>query len=1044
MTKYPLKPQLTAAAAAAPDPSSFDIRPSSLSPDPVLSTPQSPACPPQPTPSTLNPQPSTTCTDTRLIERWLPIAEIGEESVRERRSMTALPPTYYLHVWWARRPLVASRAAILASLLPADADRDKFKHVLGIHGDPVKTRSRINAAKKTREDLGLDIYGYRRAFTWIPDENDRQWMRGFGARFSNASVLDPTAGGGSIPFEAVRLGLPTLANDLNPVAALIEYATLKWPAEHGIALKSEFENLASRFLAKVTRKLQGIYPPEAQSSQVLGYLWARTIRCPYCEGLVPLSPNWGLATAGTGIRLNPHCEKDSQKRFCDFEIVHKIADQSRATVAGGDATCPFSDCGRVIDSDEVKRQAKAGQMSEQLYAVALKIRKVSQSKTGKTREKWERGYRAPRLEDENSAVLAAKLDAKMPEWEAMDVVPNERFPEQTNDDRPIQYGMPFWRDMFAPRQLFGHATNVEVFRELLSEATDEKLTSVARAAFAYLALSLDKFASFNAKSSRWDQKTERVRNVFERHDFSLKWSFGEMPACGVGEGLEWSLEQTAKCIGELVNLIWPHDERGDDRKTASLFAAGWQPPTIGLTCKSGDALDHIPPGTVDAVVMDPPYYDNVMYAELSDFFYVWLKRTAGLVLPELFRRPLTDKENEAVANPAKFKDQKGAKVLAGRDYQERMAAIFAECRRVLKPDGIMTLMFTHKATGAWDALTKGLMHAGFTITASWPINTESESSLHIKDKAAANSTIFLACRPRAVLPKDAETQYWEDVEPLVAAAVRKRVTEFQAAGIRGVDLYLASFGPALEEFSKHWPLKRGTPNPLPPSMKREEKDLFPEEWDPYAVSPEDALNAARREVKRWRLEQLTHKQARTQLDPRTSWFVLAWDAFQAPTFPYDEALRLARAVGVDIDKDIVGSLAEKKGSDLTLWDSVQRANKGALSSADGSSGMIDALHHAAYQARTKTLEAARELLERAGIMGDANFRPAMQAMLEVLPVGTAFSGVDLPPDVAGAGNDFEALEKLRRLAFADQVEVPQQLELWQREKLRNDKMTNDE
>jgi hypothetical protein len=272
------------------------------------------------------------------------------------------------------------------------------------------------------------------------------------------------------------------------------------------------------------------------------------------------------------------------------------------------------------------------------------------------------------------------------------------------------------------------------------------------------------------------------------------------------------------------------------------------------------------------------------------------------------------------------------------------------------------------------------------------------------------------------------------VEPLVAGAVRKRVGEFQAAGIRGVDLYLACFGPALEEFSKHWPLKRGTPNQLPPSQKRAQKDLFPEEWDPYAVSPEDALNAVRREVKSWRLEELTHRRARTELDPRTSWFVLARDAFQAPVFPYDEALRLARAVGVDLDKDIVGSLADKKGSDLTLWDSVQRANKGALGSADGSSGMIDALHHAAYQGRSKTLEAAREFLQRAGIMDDANFRSAMQAILEVLPVGTAFCGVELPTDVAGAGNDFEAIENLRRLAFADQVESPQQLELWKQSK----------
>jgi len=361
--------------------------------------------------------------------------------------------------------------------------------------------------------------------------------------------------------------------------------------------------------------------------------------------------------------------------------------------------------------------------------------------------------------------------------------------------------------------------------------------------------------------------------------------------------------------------------------------------------------------------MDPPYYDNVMYAELSDFFYVWLKRTAGLVVPDLFTRRLTDKDSEAVANPAKFSGQKGAKALAGRDYRDRMQRIFEECRRVLKPDGIMTLMFTHKASGAWDALSKGLMQAGFTITASWPINTEAEGSLHIKDKAAANSTIFLVCRPRAAV-QSREVAYWEDVEPIVAKAVRARVEEFQKAGIGGVDLYLASFGPALEEFSKHWPLKRGTPRPEPESRRRRaQSELFEEKFDPYGVSPEDALDAARREVKTWRLNKLTHLRGHADLDPVTSWFVLAWDAFKAPVFAYDEGLRLARAVGADLDRDIVGKLCEKKGSDLKLWDSAARSAKGSLGSPDGSRAMIDAIHHAAHHARTRTVDSARELLE---------------------------------------------------------------------------------
>ena len=379
----------------------------------------------------------------------------------------------------------------------------------------------------------------------------------------------------------------------------------------------------------------------------------------------------------------------------------------------------------------------------------------------------------------------------------------------------------------------------------------------------------------------------------------------------VGLGYDWAIEQTAKCIEELVELVRP-----DAANAGTLPLDGAQsfaPPPLTITCKSADMLDHIEDASVDVVVMDPPYYDNVMYAELSDFFYVWLKRTAGHVVPELFTRTLTDKENEAVANPAKFAGQKGAKALAGRDYQERMARIFEECRRVLKPDGIMTLMFTHKATGAWDALTNGLMQAGFTITASWPINTEAEGSLHIKDKSAANSTIFLVCRPRPVPARDAAANYWEDIEPLVAGAVRTRIKEFQEAGISGVDLYLASFGPALEEFSRHWPLKRGTPRPKPEAKKRRRQaEMFAEEWDPYAVTPEDALEAARREVKRWRLDQLTHLKANEELDPLTSFFVLAWDAFRAPVFPYDEALRLARAVGVDLDTQVVGVLGREE------------------------------------------------------------------------------------------------------------------------------------
>jgi len=981
----------------------------------------------------------------RLIEEWLPIAQLGIESLRERTPMTPFPAPNRLHVWWARRPLVASRAAVLASLLPADADRERFVHMLGIHGDPVASRRRIDAARRKGERFEGEAYSYARAFSYVPGREERAWARAEQTRLglSDIAVLDPTAGGGSVPFESARLGLSTFGNDLNPVASVIERATIELPLALGSRLKDEYERLAARFVAMREVRLAPFFPEEPEPNCVpTNFLWSRTIRCPHCEGAVPLSPNWRLAPDGTGVRLRPQpgTGPGDATRHVRFDIVRKASEQSPGTVSGGDATCPFDDCRRLISGDHIKAEAQAGRMGEQLYAVVFKRRIETRTKSGKRgKDKWERGYRAPRPEGDVSAQVAAALAEKMPEWEALDMVPTEDIGDISNYDRGHRmYGMNRWTDMFAPRQLLALGTAVEVYRELLDEELlSGGLTDRTRAAFAYLAIAIDKFADYNSRISAWHGGREVMEHTFRDHAFVLKWAFAEMAPLIAGLGYDWAIEQTAKCIGELVELVRPN--AGEDVQAQRglefdpVSGGDWAPPPVTLTCKSADSLDHIADASIDAVVMDPPYYDNVMYAELSDFFYVWLKRTAGYVYPELFRRQLTDKENEAVANPAKFKGEKGAKALAGRDYQQRMAAIFTEMRRVLKPDGIMTLMFTHKATGAWDALTTGLIEAGFAITASWPINTEAEGSLHIKDKSAANSTVFLVCRPRT--HQGSEARYWEEVEPTVRQAVRRRIAQFQQGGIRGVDLYLSCFGPALEAFSQAWPLKRGAPRQDVEQTRRRKRqsELFEEAYDPYAVTPEDALEVARREVKDWRLQQLTHVQRNVELDNLTSWFVLAWDAFEAPAFPYDEANRLAKVCGVDLDRDVVGKLAEKKTSDLVMWDSVTRAAKGSLGLPDGRDSMMDALHHLARAARSASLESANELLARHSLANEPGFLVALEAVLEVLPVGKEWSGLDLPDAAAGAGADFDALEKLRRLALAEKVAEPEQLKIWQDE-----------
>lgn len=949
----------------------------------------------------------------RLIEDWLPIAELSEECVRERRSMTALPPTYYLHVWFARRPLIASRAAILASLLEPNQSTG-FLREIGILGDPIATKKRIELAKRNidsesgeREDLGADPYGYPRAFQYFP-----------GPLLSGKTVLDPTAGGGSIPFEAARLGANVIASDLNPVAALILKATVEFPIVFGAEVLDRFESLSDRFTRLAEERLKDLFPAEdASVVSVDGYVWARTVTCPRCGGTVPLSPNWKLSTNGVGVQLIP----DLHTRTIKFKIVHGAEHHSKGTVKDGVGECPFAECQQsnpTIESEEIRRQAHDGKMGHQLYAVVLKRQIEVPTKNGRARKKNVRAFRAPQESDDVQSLIKRKLAEKLPEWQARNILPDEHFPADSNDTRPIQFGAPLWRDLFSPRQLFGHCTSVEVFHDLVDELSggNGQVPDLDRAALAYLAITIDKLIDWNSRQCTWEVGKDRMAHTFHMHGFPVMWSNAEMAPAVTGSGYAWAISQTKKALKELIQLSSGTKIGG----SGTLFSTPRTRPNIQVLNQSADSLQ-LPDQCVDAVVMDPPYYDNVMYAELADFFYVWLKRTAGLLYPDLFSSYLTDKDREAVASPAKFAGQKGgAKNLAGRDYQERMAAIFAEQRRVLRVNGIMTVMFTHKAKGAWDALATGLIEAGFVITASWPVHTESEASLHIREKAAAKSTIFLVCRVRNADANRDEPRYWEEVEPLVAAKVREKVKSFQDSGLGGVDLYLACFGPALEVFSNEWPLTRGRARAESFTQARRRKkqaELFQEEEDPYAVRPEDALEAARREVKNWRLSQLATVSRQHHLDPLTEWYMLAWDTFRAAKFDADEALKLARVIGLDFDQQVRNVVCDLKTDQVTLWDSRTRHEKGKLGHV-GDEVMLDTLHWAALTVRDQNTGAAKSMLERANLIDDPTLKTALEAMLKVLPQRAMGSAL------AGFAADFEALEKLRHLAFEGDVPAP--------------------
>ena len=418
---------------------------------------------------------------------------------------------------------------------------------------------KLTGPTKKRKDSGrthTDTRGHShtiqatRIVLWINDT--------VGHDLGTMLVLDPTAGGGSIPLESCRLGCATAANDLNPVAALLLYATTFWPNRFGVKLSDEFQELSSRFLVSATSKYTGIFPTIPKNTTVSGYVWARTIPCPHCSGLVPLSPNWKLAPDGTGVKLKPHTASGprSKGRVCSFQIVRSFQEQSEGTASNGDCVCPYPDCKRVIGGDEIKATARSGNMGEQLYAIVYKKRMTIRNKDRQiARKNGIKEYREPEPQDDNSKFIQARLDEKLAEWDVRDVIPDERIPHGSKTKEAIHFGANYWRDLFSSRQLLCHGTSVEVFRELLDQdIKNGTLTGIRKAAYGYLAIALDTMLNYNSRLTTWHANRTVAGPTFARHDYGFSWSYVEMAPLIAGLGYEWVFDKTAKCIRELLDL----------------------------------------------------------------------------------------------------------------------------------------------------------------------------------------------------------------------------------------------------------------------------------------------------------------------------------------------------------------------------------------------------------------------------------------------------------------------------------------------------------
>lgn len=708
----------------------------------------------------------------RLIEVEFPIRMIS----RNARQEKSIPHGHIstLHIWWARRPLASCRAITLGALLP----------------DPVDPRCPVDFKKRALELLRpllkkpeVDDLLIRTALLeFITDFSS--WQKSNDIQMINIArslvkvsysgeqplLIDPFAGGGAIPLEALRIGAEAFATEINPVALLILKSMLEDIPRYGQKILKCFESYANWIKERAQKELDEIYPADPDGALPIAYIWARTIKCegPGCGAEIPLMRQNLLARRGrklTVLEIKP----DKKSKFINLSSIITASDISiEGTVRNASATCPV--CNYTTPAQQVHKQlklSKGGARNARLIAV------VSSSKGD-----FSKRYRIP---NEHDYKAIHKAEEKLSALNSM--LPNELLnPIRPSKNtigvsRASRIGIETFGDLFTARQSLFMLTVCKLIpkcNELIEKETGDK--QFARAVSTLLAFALDRVADYNSSFCCWAANGEFIGHTFSRQSLAIVWDFAEInPFSGYTGCWDSSVNWIKKVLRHLIQ--------------AQLLS--------GRVQQASATQLPLPDSLADVVITDPPYYDAIPYSDIADYFYVWLKRNVGPLYPELFKDDLSPKDQEIiVTNAHRFNNQPKGKEF----FESRMILALSEARRVLKPDGVAVIIFSHASTEGWEAILNALLRAGWCITASWPIDTELPTRLRAQGAASLQSSIHLVCRPRAV---ESGTGDWRDVlrelQPKVNSWMRRLVKE----GIVGADAIFACIGPALEIFSRY-------------------------------------------------------------------------------------------------------------------------------------------------------------------------------------------------------------------------------------------------
>ena len=787
----------------------------------------------------------------KLIEVALPLEAINKESAREKSIRHGHPST--LHLWWARRPLAACRAVLFASLVD---DPSSLPEQFPTEADQDGERQRL--FRLIEELVKWDNSNNRTILKAAHDEI----LKSTDGR--PPPIYDPFCGGGSIPLEAQRLGLKAYGSDLNPVPVLITKALIELPPKFtgqpptnpdakqkmsGIGMWTGARGLADdvRYYGQLMRdrafeRIGHLYPKVKLSKEdgggeavVIAWIWARTVVCPNpaCGARMPLARSLALSTK-PGRKAWAEPVVDHANRVVQFTAKTSEGEPPDSPKAGRGAKFRCMVCQQVAPDQHIKNEGADGRMDCQLMAIFV------ERSDGRI-------YVSP-TDDQEALARSAT-----PTW----------GPEQelANDPRNlwcIPYGLKRFRDLFTPRQL----VTLTTFSDLVAEVREQSITDGAPveradAIATYLAFAVDKAADRNSSLCALERKMNRLTNTFSRQALPMVWDFAETNPFAEASG---DLRGTVESVCEVIDKLVPG------------------PPGIAQQL---DATATGLQASQPVFCTDPPYYDNIGYADLSDFFYVWLRRNLSSIYPDLFSTLLVPKTREMVATPYRFE---GSKKLAQEFFEEGFGRAFQRMRAGQHPDFPMSVFYAFKqsesdeqdengnggvASTGWETMLEGLLNANLKITGTWPVRTELISALKANVGALASSVV-LVCRPRLDSAGITTRKHFLSA---LKSELPEALRQLQKSNIAPVDLAQAAIGPGMAVFSRY-------------------KKVLEIDGSPMRVRTALAL------INQGLDEVLSEQES--EFDPDTRWALAWFEQYQFTDGPYGEAEVLATAKALSI------------------------------------------------------------------------------------------------------------------------------------------------